>query len=244
MSRFYVPPENISEGTIHISGKEAHHILDVMRMSEGDQVVVFDGTGKEYTGFIKQADTAKGELFVEVVRVDTPSRGTAPRVTLAQAVPKKGRMDYIVEKATELGVSAIIPLTSERTIVRPDERSAGKKAQRWRAIAVEASKQCGRPDVPEVCGITPYDDVLGDIGGYDLAVIACLSEGTMPLKQVLPGALPGKVIIFIGPEGDFTPEEIEKALQKKCRAVSLGPRVLKSDTAGLFAVSAVNYHYS
>jgi 16S rRNA (uracil1498-N3)-methyltransferase len=139
-------------------------------------------------------------------------------------------------------VSGIIPVVTARTIVRPDEASGGKKSERWRKIAAEAAKQCQRADIPEVADITGFDDALRSVGLYDLALFAWLSGDTVPLKNVLAGFKGKSIIVFIGPEGDFTPDEADRIkFHANVRMVSLGPRVLKSDTAGLFVLSAVNY---
>ncbi len=245
MSRFYVPPHNIGERYITIDGEEAHHVIDVMRLKDGDTVVVFDGTGDEYSGFIAKIDTRDRKVTVEIVRSEKRSSSSAADVTLAQAIPKKGKMDHVVEKATELGVSRIIPMVTERTIVRPDETGAEKNSSRWERIAVEAAKQCGRTSLPIVEAVTTYKEVAAHADEYDLCLFACLSERVMPLKASLAGFKSGKIIVFIGPEGDFTPEEISLMADKgNCRTVSLGKRVLKSDTAGLFVLSVLDYEFS
>lgn len=245
MSRFYVPTSNIGERYITIDGEEAHHVIDVMRLKDGDAVVVFDGTGDEYTGFIAKIDTRDRKVTVEIVRSDKRSFSSAADITLAQAIPKKGKMDHIVEKATELGVNRIIPMVTERTIVRPDSTGAGKKSSRWRRIALEAAKQCGRTSLPAVDDVTSYKDVVARADEYDLCLFACLSEHVVPLKASLAGFKGGKMIVFIGPEGDFTPEETSLIADKgNCRLVSLGKRVLKSDTAGLFVLSVLDYEFS
>jgi 16S rRNA (uracil1498-N3)-methyltransferase len=244
MSRFYVSPEKVGKKDILIDGKEAHHILDVMRMQDGDKVVVFDGTGSEYIGFIKNADSSAGRLLVEIVRTEKPSSRRVPEITLAQALPKKGKMDYIVEKATELGVREVVPMISDRTIVRPDEAGCRKKVERWKKIVVEASKQCGRTDVPEVDTITDFSKMIDRMDRYDLVLFACLTDNTVPLKKSLEGFKSGKILVFIGPEGDFTPEEIKMADAQNCKFVSLGSRVLKSDTAGLALLSVLDYEFS
>ena len=241
MSRFYVPRENVGDKEITIEGREAHHILDVMRMKEGEEVVVFDGTGNEYSGFIKEADARARKLAVEIVRTRKPVPGSVPEITIAQAIPKKGKMDYIVEKATELGASAVIPLITDRTIVRPDKESCRKKVLRWRAISVEAAKQCGRADVPKITGITDFDEAVSGMDSYDLVLLACLTEDTISIRESLSDFKTGKVLVLIGPEGDFTPEERKTADRDNCRFISLGGRVLKSDTAGLFVLSVLNY---
>ncbi len=244
MSRFYVPKENVKGKNIVIDGKEAHHILDVMRLKDGDTVVVFDGTGNEYSGFIKDIDARARRLNVEIVRTEKPPRDSMPEVTLAQAIPKKGKMAYIVEKATELGVSNVIPFISERTVVKPDRAGRKKKTERWQKIAVEAAKQCGRTGIPVVGDVVEFEDLAKRINEYDLSLLACLSGETVPLKDTLAGFKAGKILVLIGPEGDFTPEEAKMADRDNCRFVSLGRRVLKSDTAGLFVLSALNYEFT
>lgn len=242
MSRFYAPKENIKGNLIYIDGREARHILNVMRLGLNDKVTVFDGTGKEYVGFIKQVKPKS--LTVEIVETKIPKHEKLPDITLAQSIPKKQKMDYIVEKATELGVSAIIPVITERAAVKPDENKESGRVERWQKIAQEASKQCGRTDIPEIHNIEKFYNVIDSLDGYDAPLLACLYPRSLPLKEVISGIGNGKIIVFIGPEGDFTPEEIVMAEEANCRFVSLGQRVLKSDTAGLYVLSVLNYEFS
>jgi len=243
MSRFYAPHEKVHVGRkeIYINGEEAHHIIDVMRLKKDDKVIVFDGTGCEYEGSIKRIDNHDKLVVVNIANIRKPAVDNKTTFHLAQAIPKKNRMDYVVEKATELGVDQIIPVVSDRTVVRPDKSSAAKKVTRWQKIAEQTAKQCGRSDIPQISGITGYSDIVGIIDNYDLVLLACLAEDTIPLKKALKGFKDGKVIALIGPEGDFTPEEIEKAKAKKCKFISLGKRILKSDTAGLYVASVLGY---
>ena len=242
MSRFFVPKENVKDDLIYIDGQEARHILNVLRLKESDKVTVFDGTGREYTGFIKEIKSKS--LTVEVVSTKTPKIETAPQITLAQSIPKKGKMDYIVEKATELGVHSVIPIISERTVVKLEDKKELQRINRWQKIAKEAAKQCGRADVPEVKNIQKFYNATDEINNFDLALMACLSDTTIGLKQAISDFETGNIIVFIGPEGDFTPEEITMARDTSCKFVSLGNRVLKSDTAGLFVLSVLNYELS
>ncbi len=244
MSRFYAPKENIKGGRILIEGEEAHHALDVMRLKGDDKVVVFDGTGAEYTGFIKEADKRRKRVIVEIVRTERPSPEKAPEITLAQAIPKKNKMNYIVEKATELGIKRIMPLVTARTIVRVDTEASGKKVAKWRRIATEAAKQCGRRDVPEVSEVLSYKETAGMLEAYDLVLFAYLAKETVPLKEAIGGFTSGKILVFIGPEGDFTPDEAALLKNTNARFVSLGRRVLRSETAGLFLLSVLNYEFS
>ncbi|RKY42688.1 MAG: 16S rRNA (uracil(1498)-N(3))-methyltransferase [Candidatus Makaraimicrobium thalassicum] len=244
MNRFYVPGTNIRKGEIMIDGEEAHHMMDVIRLQDGDKVVIFDGTGNEYTGFIKKTGRRPRRVIVEIVRTERPSVESIPKVTLAQAIPRKGKMDYIVEKATELGVFRLIPLVSERTVVRPDAAGCRRKTGRWRKIAIETSKQCGRSSIPVVDEITGFGEIARQIDQYDLALLAGFMHNAVSIKESLAGFRTGDILVFIGPEGDFSPEEIRMADRDNCRFVSLGSRILKSDTAGLFVLSAVDYEFS
>jgi len=242
MSRFYVPKESVRGKLISISGKEAHHIVDVMRLKVPDKVVTFDGTGKEYSGFIKEV-TAKS-VVIEIVETKVLSDGKSLSFTLIQAIPKKDKMDYIVEKSTELGVSRIIPLFTGRTIPDWDESKKTASVERWRRIAMGASKQCGRADIPEIDSIKNLSDVTADTARYDLALIAALDDSAIKLKDALKGFGGGRIAVAIGPEGDFTPDEIRIAKGAGFKLISLGSRVLKSDTAGLFALAILNYEFS
>jgi len=242
VSRFFVPPESVKGKIISISGAEAHHILDVMRLKALDKVVAFDGTGREYVGFIK--DAKRRSLTVEIVETRTPLSKAGSVVTLIQAVPKRERMDHIVEKSTELGVNAIIPVMTARTIVDWDPAKKEAMPERWGRIAKAAAKQCGRSDIPEVRPVTDLPGALEAADSYDLGLIAALSGKTVPLKEALAGFRGGTVAIAIGPEGDFTPQEVELAVKANFRPVSLGRLVLKSDTAGLAALAVLNYEFA
>ncbi|MFH1305510.1 MAG: 16S rRNA (uracil(1498)-N(3))-methyltransferase [Candidatus Omnitrophota bacterium] len=242
MSRFYVPKSKIKKNEIIIDGKEARHVLDVMRLRRKDDVVVFDGEGNEYAGFIKETVNRPKELVVQITHVKKTANKSVLEITLAQAIPKMNRMDYIAEKATELGVTRVIPMVSERTVVRPRENACGKKTERWRKKAVAAAKQCGRRDIPVITDVEEYRDVVDKTDRYELILMACLSGNTVPLKEALDGIRASKILLFIGPEGGFSPEEIEVLTAKgNCRCVSLGARVLKSDTAGLYMLAVVGY---
>ena len=244
MGRFFIDSEDLRDGEALISGREARHVSEVMRLGSGDRLVLFDGSGLEYSGTIKSVSRGGKEVRVALGEARAVPRENIPAITLAQAIPKKSKMDQIVEKATELGVGRIIPMLTERTVVRPEGRSGEKAVERWRRIAVEASKQCGRSVVPDIGEITDLEDVLGSRGDFDLLLMACLSEESLPLRQVIPRPLSGNMIVMIGPEGDFTPREIERAGENNFVSISLGNRVLKSDTAGLFMLSVLIYEGS
>jgi len=242
VSRFYVPKESIKAKTIVIDGEEAHHIIDVMRLKPSDGIFAFDGTGREYAGIIRSVN--KKSVVIDIVRTIEPAAKTGVKITLIQAIPKKAKMDYIVEKATELGVSAVIPVFTQRTIPDWDDEKKASCAKRWRKIAMEASKQSSRTEIPAVSAIKEFSVSIKDAGGNDLALIATLAEGVVGLRDAIEDFKGRTIAVAIGPEGDFTPEEVKEAMAAGFKPVSLGSRVLKSDTAGLAVLAILDYELS
>lgn len=238
MSRFYAPPESVSKDRIILRGREAHHARDVMRLKAGDEIMVFDGAGREYAGIIDKI--SREELMIKISKTIERKADTC-RLTLVQAIPKLNKMDVIVEKATELGVERIIPVVTKRTIVQADASKARIKTERWKKIAVTASKQCGRVTVPDINEVVKFEDSLSFVRGHELAIIPCLCEGTESIRAVLKESLAGLAIAFIGPEGDFTEGEVKAARAKGVLPVSMGKEVLRSDTAAISVLSILNY---
>ena len=242
MARFFVPKEAVKGNNIVVTGEEAHHILDVMRLKVQDKVVTFDGTGKEYVGFIKEAK--RKSLLIEILETRKPVNSKTSRITLIQAIPTKEKRDYIVEKATELGVYSIAPVMTDRTIVKWDGAKKKKAVERWRKIAKESSKQCGRTDVAIINSVEDFSEIVNKAGEYDLSLIAALNDEAVKLKDALKEFTGGKVAVAIGPEGDFTPDEVKKAKNANFKLVNLGSLVLRSDTAGLATLAILNYEFS
>lgn len=237
MSRFYVPREYISAGRVTIKGDELHHARDVMRIAAGDDIAVFDGSGKEYHGTVEEV--GRREMSVKIVRtVEVEEPGCF--LTLVQALPKSDKMDLIVEKATELGAGRIIPVITERTVVRPGN-SGGNKLGRWRKIAVVASKQSGRIKVPDIDGIFDLSRAIESVSGDEIKIIPCLYEGAEQIKKVVGGRKARSAAALIGPEGDFTPEEVKTAKKAGFIPVSLGREVLRSETAAISVISVLSY---
>ena len=214
-----------------LSAEEIHHATQVLRVKPGDTVNVFDGCGHE----AQCRMDAAGKLTIL-------TQSSAPplpcRITLAQAIPKKN-MDLIVQKATELGVTSIVPLISERTIVHLDEDS--KKVERWREIAIESCKQCGNNWLPEIQAPQRARAFLESLGAFDLKLIASLQPDSKLLKRLLPDKRLASVLILIGPEGDFTPAELAAGKTAGCLPLSLGPLVLRAETAALYALSILHH---
>lgn len=240
MHRFYLP--NLQQ--LALSAAEAHHAVHVLRLKQGDTVNVFDGRGHEAQCTVCQINAA----FVLLKLITQCNALPLPcRITLAQAVPKKN-MDLILQKATELGVSAILPLISERTIVQLDEQET-KKVERWRVICLEACKQSGNNWLPELHPPQKAKDFLASLESqpraFDLKLLASLQPDSRPLKRILADnarvSSASSVLILIGPEGDFTPAEINLAKSAGCLPLSLGPLVLRAETAALYAMSILRH---
>lgn len=244
MSRFYVSPNSVKDGKIYVEREGCHHIIDVMRLGKGDGVVVFDGTGKEYVGKIGSVNNKR--VIIDILKTRIVDRRQSVRISLAQAIPKKDKMDLIVQKATELGIDEIVPFESSRTVVKSKGERSGHKIERWFKIAIEASKQCGRSRVPKVQNIAHFNSVLDDIPKYGLAIMPCLADNkTTLLKSALKKvSKPDNVLVIIGPEGGFSEDEIDKANARGAVLVSLGDLVLRSDTAAIAAISILNHEFA
>src|SRR5579862_9578638 len=244
MHRFYIPAENWNLDALKLDAEEAHHALDVLRLKQGDRAVVFNGRGAEATVEITAAHRNSADLR----RIhDAKSAPLSCKITLAQAVPKGKNMDLIVQKATELGAAAIAPLLSERTVVQFDAGEARAKREKWTAIAIEAAKQCGQNWLPEIhapCRLKQFFDAGH---AFDLLLIASLQSDATHLRGVLEDCeavgkkRPAKVLILIGPEGDFTPAESALAKSNGCRPITLGPIILRTETAAIYCLSVLSY---
>lgn len=239
MSRFYVTPSSIKGNSIYISGSEAHHILDVMRLKRGDRIVTFDSKGKEYEGVIE--NIAKKEIVVEILHTREVAIAEKINITLVQAIPKGVKIDFIIEKSVELGVDEIMPINSARTVVRLNKQRQESRYNRWQRIALSASKQCGRLRLPIVYPVMEFIDAIKRTKDYDLALMACLHRDAQSLKKTITNFKGKRLIVFIGPEGDFTDGEVETAKAEGSKLVSLGPRTLRVDTAAINILSILEY---
>ena len=239
--RFYVSPESISpdKNIIEVRDKnEIHHIRDVMRLGEGLGVTVFDGQGKEYCGTIKRID--RHSIIIDIKKIIDSKSKLPLDITLYQAIPKKTKMDFIIEKAVELGVNKIMPIITERTVPVIKEKGRRKK-DRWERIAMAASKQCGRLDLASILDVSDFDTALSTSKQSELILFAALDKDALPFKDMLKDARPKSVSIFVGPEGDFSQKEISMAKKADSRICSLGDLVLRVETAAIYMLSCLNY---
>lgn len=237
MHRIFVKHTNLFQSFVISDKKEIHHAFNVLRLKAGERVVLFDGKGNEISGKIDSID--KEGMKVIPVKVNKKTDKVAMSVTLACALPKKAKFDFIVEKATELEVEKIIPLITKRTEVRLSKERQPVKLKHWLNIAISAAKQSQRASLPTIDGIKTFNEVLASLKFYDLALLPCLFGVRKSLKEVLKERPATKILVFIGPEGDFTKEEVSLALKNGAKPVSFGQTVLRVDTAAIYAISAI-----
>ena len=243
MNRFFIPLQNIIGDKATISDKdEVHHIRDVLRLKAGEAIIIFDEQGNEYRARIKSLSYKEVGVKVEVkVKVKPDKR---IKITVACAIPKKSKMDDIIDKLTQLGVDKIIPLLTERVIVKLDKRKEALRLTRWRKIALNSAKQSQRKQLPVIDSIRNIQEVLAkDAEDFDLKLIPTLAGKRKRLKEIMVKSRPKNILILISPEGDFTPREVELAKSSGCIPVSLGDLVLRVETAAVVAASFLKIIY-
>jgi len=246
MHRFFISPENWNLGAPKLAGQEAHHARDVLRMRVGERLVLFNGRGREITAEI--VDLRNDEIGLRKLHeAETPPLQC--RMVLGQAIPKGKNMDLIVQKAVEIGAAEIAPIISDRTIVHLDSETAAQKQSKWQQIAVEAAKQCGQNWLPHVHAPRKLSEFLSVASeqSFDLQLIGSLQPGAQHLKKFLADYSnehqhpPRSVLMLIGPEGDFTPAELGLAHRHGCRPITLGPIILRVETAAIYCLSILSY---
>lgn len=236
MPRAYLPPSSWTE-TPFLEGDEAKHLSQVLRIQSGAAVTVFDGLGNHAQARVLSVSKQRVDLMLELAE-SVPT--SLPDITLAQAIPKGKNMDWIVQKAVELGVSRIQPLVTRHTIVSP----GGDKAEKWRRTALEACKQCGQFTIPIIEDPLPFTEWLANRPSADLEVIASLADNPRNFRETLKSHPDlESITLAIGPEGDFSPEEMAAALTAGFVPVTLGDLVLRVETATMFCLSAIRFHY-
>jgi 16S rRNA (uracil1498-N3)-methyltransferase len=258
MSRFFVNKSavDLKNGAVTITGEDVKHIGSVLRAAPGDLLELSDGAGTDYDVVVEQI--SKDSILTKIMGSRPNSTEPPIDVTLFQGIPKADKMDYIIQKCIEIGVKRIIPVMTARTVVRfANKKDADSKVMRWSRIALEAAKQCDRGIVPEIGDPISFDAAVKQAADYDLKLLPYEEESRGSLRRQLKdfstghAALPGNdeagacrkstVAVFIGPEGGFSPTEAEKAVQGGFASVTLGPRILRTETAGLAAAAIIMY---
>ncbi|MDD3269799.1 MAG: 16S rRNA (uracil(1498)-N(3))-methyltransferase [Syntrophomonadaceae bacterium] len=244
MHRFFIAPESISGQFVQIDAVQARHIEKVLRLKAGDSILVFDGQGKEYQVKLlgKENEIWNAEIEAELASL----QGPGVRLTLVQGLPKGDKMDTIIQKAVEIGVKRIIPMCSEHSVVRLTGDKAAKKLQRWQLIAREACKQCRRNTIPEIQTISNFPAILHGRGDNPVIMLyeheEYLRLGHL-LKEQHQSFREREILMMVGPEGGFSPKEVELAREQNVFIAGLGPGILRTETAGLVAASIVLYEY-
>ena len=245
MHRFYVAPENWDPRALVLRGSESHHARNVLRMEAGDKLVLFNGAGRELTAEI--ASIADDEVRLRKLH-EAETEPLRCRIVLGQAIPKGKNMDLIVQKAVEIGAAEIAPIISDRTIVQLDSESGLQKQAKWQQIAIEAAKQCGQNWLPRVHAPKKLAEFFSSSDQqFDLRLIGSLQPDAQHLKSILEtystehGVRPRSVLMLVGPEGDFTPAELALARRNGCQPITLGPIILRVETAALYCLSVLSY---
>ena len=240
MARFFIRRENIHGTRATLAGQELDHLRRVLRLAVGDVVMLFDDTGWEHEAVIARLHADHGEL--EIRRSYDAGKESPLVVTLALGLTKGEKMDFVVEKATELGVAAILPFTSSFTVPKLDDKRIAKRSERWRKIALSAAKQCGRTQVPEILPLCEFRQMIDGAGDRQLKLLFWEKETAQSLRQVHESnADAPAVLIVIGPEGGISSVEAELALARGFHSVHLGRRILRAETAAVTALSLVQF---
>ncbi|MBP5494497.1 MAG: 16S rRNA (uracil(1498)-N(3))-methyltransferase [Lachnospiraceae bacterium] len=242
MYHFFVDKSNIIDKTVIIEGQDFNHIKNVLRMREGDEISVGNGEDEnEYRCAIESFEEDRvicKLLFIKEANVELPSK-----VILYQCLPKADKMEMIIQKCVELGVSEIVPVASKRCVVKLDDKKASSKISRWQAIAEAAGKQSKRAYVPLIGQVISFRDAVKDSARADVKLIPYeLAEGMETTKEVFDTIKEGKTIaVFIGPEGGFDESEIDEAVNSGIKPISLGRRILRTETAGMTVLAWIGY---
>ena len=240
MPRFFVNRDDIFPGHIIIGGDDVKHIKNVLRLKPGDEITLCDGRGTDYRAVIQ-------EFGSSVISAGIKEAGPSPsepavEATLFQGIPKSDKMDFIIQKSVELGISRIVPVMNARTVVRfRDGKDMDKKTARWQRISLEAAKQCGRGIIPRVSVPLEFCEALELAADMDYSIIPYENCSGPGIRECLAKSEGSRVAYFVGPEGGFEEDEIDKACQKGVIPVTLGPRILRTETAAVTVLTILMY---
>lgn len=241
MHHFFVTPSQVMNGKIQIEGQDVNHMKNVLRMKIGEQVEISDGNNKKYICEVEEYDTESAWLnILEEREADTE---LVSKLYLFQGLPKSDKMELIVQKAVELGAYEVIPVSTKRAVVKLDAKKAAKKVERWNSISESAAKQAGRSLIPEVTEVMTFAQALEKAKELDVTLIPYeLAEGMEESKRILHSIQKGQSVgIFIGPEGGFEKDEVEQAMGSGALPITLGRRILRTETAGLAILSILMF---
>ena len=238
---FLLEESQIYDGTVHITGSDVNHIKNVLRMRPGEKILVSTGGEKEYHCAV--SDFPEGEVLAAVEEVTAADRELPSGIVLFQGLPKGDKMELIIQKAVELGATEIVPVEMKRCVVKLDRKKAEKKAERWQTIALGAAKQSKRMQIPTVHMPVTFQQALAMIAESDVRLMPYENaEGMEGTRRILESIEPGESIaILIGPEGGIDEAEVEMAMKEKVEPITLGKRILRTETAGMTVLSILVY---
>ena len=241
MQRFFVTPDQVGEDKIRIQGSDVNHMKNVLRMRPGEEVMVSDGNNRQYRCRVE--DYPEGEAVLAILEAGLVDTELPSRIYLFQGLPKQEKMELIVQKAVELGVCQVIPVQTRRCVVKLDAKKAAKKVQRWQQIAESAAKQAGRGYIPAVSEVMTFQEALAFSETLDIRLLPYeLADGMEGTRKILDEIRPGQSVgIFIGPEGGFEKEEVGRAVEAGALPITLGKRILRTETAGIAVLSILMY---
>ena len=241
MHRFFAEPGQIGEKEIVITGADVNHIRNVLRMRADEEVLIADGQGAEYR--CKLTELGENEVRAQILWKLDGNAELASAVTLFQGLPKSDKMDLIVQKCVELGVNRIVPVSTKRAVVKLDAKKEETRLKRWNTISESAAKQSGRGVIPEISGVMSFEKALEEAKKLDVLLIPYeRAEHMAETRRVMGEIRPGQSVgIFIGPEGGFEESEVEEAVAAGARAITLGRRILRTETAGLAVMAMLGY---
>lgn len=242
MQHFFVTPAQVEKPYIYIEGSDVNHMKNVLRMKSGEQVEISDGDNCRYLCRIHSYE--RDRVILEILKEEELNTELPSKIYLFQGLPKADKMELVIQKAVELGVFSVIPTVTKRTVVKLDPAKAVKKVRRWNEIAKSAAKQAGRGFIPEVGEVMGYREALALAADMDVILFPYeLAEGMEKTREVISHIKPGQsVAVFIGPEGGFEKEEATLALEKGAKVMTLGRRILRTETAPLMVLSVLAYH--
>lgn len=242
MYRFYVSADQLAEKEVFISGGDVNHIKNVLHLEVGDWIVACDGNGTDYVSRIQSI--CSDEVVASIEKVQPTGTELPVRITLFQGMPKKDKLELIIQKAVELGACEIVPVMTKRTVVKlSEEKKINKRLERWQSIAYAAAKQCDRGIIPTVHKPVSYEEALAMADQLDYNVIPYeLQTGMEEARKIVDQACKQRSLgIFIGPEGGFEPEEVERAMTRNIHPMTLGKRILRTETAGMALLSILMF---
>ena len=246
MYHFFVEENQVIDNKIYVNGADYNHIKNVIRLKCGDEVLISTKTSDNVAPenyMCSLCAYTEQEAVFDIVKSKVESNELPCHVILYQGLPKADKLEFIIQKAVELGASEIVPVAMKRCVVKLDEKKAQAKLTRWNAISESAAKQSKRSIIPKVCSVLPYKQAVAEAAGCDMALVPYENEaGMAATRELVSGIMPGsRVAVFIGPEGGFEEDEIELARSNGMHTITLGKRILRTETAGMALLSMLAY---